>query len=115
VLKNTIAIHNAHCKYGYMSEAKCRQVTKALGYRILLGILKACEACAVAKAKQKRVLKSSTSNKSTEPNSHIFLDLSKIKDPKNLDVTVTNCNWRLMVCEYTGLKFWISLRQRMGW
>ena len=105
VLKNMIAMRDAHCKYGHMSETKCRQIAKALGYRVLHEVLKACETCADAKAKQKSVPKSSTSNKSTEPNGHIFLDLSKIKAPKNLDVTITNPNWHLMICECAGLKF----------
>ena len=38
VLKITIAIRDAHCKYGHMSEAECRQTTKALGCRVLCGV-----------------------------------------------------------------------------
>ena len=105
VKTNSIAIRAAHCKYGHLGEAECRKTAKALGYRVLRGVLKACEACAVANAQQKSVPKLSVSNKSTAPNGRIFLDLSKIKAPKDLDITVTKSNWRLMVCEYTGLKF----------
>jgi len=91
--KNSIAIRDAHCKYGHMSKAECRQTAKALGYRVLRGgALKACEACAVAKAQQKSVPKYSVSNKSTELNGRIFLDFSKIKAPKDLDITVTRSN-----------------------
>jgi len=103
--KKSIAICDAHCKYGHMNETDCRQTAKALGYRVLCGVLKACAACAVAKAQQKSVPKPSASKKSTEPNGHIFLDLSKIKAPKDLNITVARNNWHLVVCEYTGLKY----------
>jgi len=103
--KKYIAMCDAHCKYGHMNKADCRQTSKALGYRVLHGVLKACEACAVAKAQQKSAPKHSASNKSTELNGRIFSDLSKIKAPKDLAITVIRSNWRLMICEYTGLKF----------
>ena len=103
--EKTITIRDAHNRFGHMGEVKTRQVAKSLGFRVLRGMMKACKACAVAKAKQKSVPKVSTSIKSTVPNGRIFLDLSKIKAPKKMDVMVTRSNWLLMVCEATGLKF----------
>ena len=37
--KKSIAIRDAHCKYGHMNEADCRQTAKALGYRVLREVL----------------------------------------------------------------------------
>lgn len=105
VRERTISIKDAHWKFGHMDEAKTRVIAKALGFRVLRGTLKVCEACAIAKAKQKAVPKMSTSVKSTVPNGRIFLDLSRIKPPKDSDITVTKSNWRLMVDEHTHMKF----------
>src|SRR5688500_13577940 len=62
--------------------------------------MKPCEACTVAKAKQKSVPKVSDHVKSTSPGERMFLDLCSVKE----DGTKTLKFWRIMVDEATGLK-----------
>ena len=105
VKEKTITIKKAHCQLGHMGEVKTRAAAQGLKYRILRGVLKACEACAIAKAKQKSVPKISNSPKSTVPNGRIYADISVIRPPEKSDVKVTRANWFLMVDELTGMKF----------
>ena len=105
VKEKTITVKKAHCQLGHMGEAKTRAAAKGLKFRILRGVLKACEACAIAKAKQKNVPKTSSSPKSTVPNGRIYADISVIRPPEKSDVKVTRANWFLMVDELTGMKF----------
>ena len=42
---------------------------------------------------------------SDEVNGRMYLDLAKIKRPKNMKVTLTKPNWQLIVDEKTGMKF----------
>ena len=58
----------------------------------------------IAKAKQKNVPKVSEHIPHKESNGRIYLDISTVKKPKNIEVNVTKRNWCIMVDEKTGLK-----------
>ena len=61
-------------------------------------------ACAAAKAKQKNVPKVSDHEPATGKARRIFLDISTVRQPKDLK-TVTKPNWLIMVDELTQMKF----------
>jgi hypothetical protein len=71
---------------------------------ILSGQWKPCEACTIAKAKQKNVPKESEHAPARAGENRIFLDIATIKKVKG-GPTVTKPNWRIMVDERTGMKF----------
>jgi hypothetical protein len=52
-----MSINRAHQLLGHKSEANTRLTAKALGLTISRGSMEVCEACALAKAKQKGVPK----------------------------------------------------------
>src|SRR5687767_10992465 len=62
--------------------------------------MKPCEACTVAKAKQKSVPKVNDHVKSTRPGVSMFLDLCSVKEDRKKTLKY----WRIMVDEATGLK-----------
>ena len=72
-----------------------------------------CVACATAKAKQKSLPKNEIilkkevhlKEKSKEVNERMYIDISTVKSPKSVSVTVTKPQWRMMVDEYTGMKW----------
>lgn len=61
-----------------------------------------CEACSVAKAKQKNVPKESKHEPSGIPNERIFLEIATIKQP-NGESKINTQNWRIMVDQCTRL------------
>ncbi len=56
-------IAKAHALLGHHSEAIARKIAKELGWTISRGSMKPCEACTIAKAKQKNVPKTHNENK----------------------------------------------------
>jgi hypothetical protein len=101
-------INRLHAMMGHVNEDTCRHTAKYLGIDIVRGSLKPCESCGVAKAKKKGVSKDSDHKPSENPNGRVFLDLSKIRAPKKLKHKVQQVhksNWRLIVDEFSELKF----------
>ena len=94
----------AHERLGHMSSAHTKATAKQLGWTIT-GVVKPCEPCAIAKAKQKNVPKSSEHKVATVNGHRVFLDISSIKIQENTDKKVTQPYWRIMVDERTQLKF----------
>ena len=74
-----------------------RLAAKGLGYKLVLGKSKPCEVCVAGKAKQKNVTKSSDHVPVKENYGKILLDISTIKIPKEIKVSVTKLRWRIMV------------------
>jgi hypothetical protein len=99
-----MTINEAHEMLGHGNEYATRKAAKELEIEITKGTMNVCEACTVAKSKQKNVAKVSDHVKATGDVSRMFLDISSIKEIKD-GPKVTNPNWRLMVEERTGLKF----------
>ena len=105
-MKNKISIDLAHQMFGHADEESTKKTAKALGFDISKGKMKPCESCARAKAKQRNVPKLSNHQPSNEVNGRVFLDLSVIKRPKEMDdISITKGNWCLIVDEATGMKF----------
>ena len=103
----------AHALVGHMGEAQSRKVVKHLGFTVSRGAMPKCEPCAQAKAKQKslpsrvEVLDKQVHDKATATaaNERLFLDISTIKAPKHIKVIVMKPQWRMIVDEFTGMKW----------
>lgn len=103
--KVKMSVMNAHDRLGHINEAETRKIAKALGWELSPGAMGVCEACTIAKAKQKNVPKESEHVPAGKPNERIFLDIATIKKPKeDWPIAATNV-WRVMVDERTQLKF----------
>jgi len=70
----TMDINQAHEQYGHVSEAALRTTLKSINVRPT-GNLRACEGCALAKAKAKSVPKVSTV-RTTFPGERLYVDIS---------------------------------------
>ena len=70
---------------GHINEEDTRQIARELKWTITCGKLQPCEHCAIAKARQKNVVKFSTAEKSTTPGERVFLDGTKLTIPKEGD------------------------------
>jgi hypothetical protein len=98
-------IEEAHNKFGHGDEASTRRAAAELGIEITRGMMRVCEACTMAKAKQKNVPKESGDHEpANEKGRRIFLDIATIKQRKQ-GPNVHKGNWRIMVDEQTQLKF----------
>ena len=51
-------INTAHCLLGHRNEDSIRKTAKEMGWVLTRGVLKTCEHCAMAKAKQKMLERS---------------------------------------------------------
>jgi hypothetical protein len=71
-LPKSMDINKLHDTLGHKGEGLLRKTCKHLGIKVT-GELKACEACGIAKAKQKSLSKT-TSNKATKPGQRLFFD-----------------------------------------
>ena len=99
-----ISINTAHEIFGHADEETTRKIAKELGYELTRGTMKPCVSCAIAKAKQKNVPKLSKHEPSKQVNGRVYLDISTVKKPKDVKVTLTKPNWRLIVDEKTRMK-----------
>ena len=104
-MKPTIGIEKAHHLFGHASEDETRKTAEALGYRVVRGTLKPCDACTAAKAKQKNVPKASEHVPAGKPNERVFLDISTIKKCNDIKFKPAKGKWCMIVDECTQLKF----------
>ena len=98
-----------------MGEAECRKYAKYKKIKLQKGSFKTCEACGIAKAKQKPLPKNiqklniiDVKDKPRKINEMISIDLSKIgvhKNKRRNDPDLRNPNWRLIHDRATGRKF----------
>jgi hypothetical protein len=101
----TMNIEQAHAKCGHSNEEDARKTAKELGIMLTRGTLRPCEACTVAKAKQKNVIKRSVHKATTKKDERrIFIDISTVKKTKK-GKELARPNWYLTVDERTQLKF----------
>ena len=75
-------IMKAHDVLGHCSEEMTRDAAKSMGWN-LTGPWRPCEACSIAKAKQKNVPKKSAHQAATKGDNRIFLDIATVKKAKN--------------------------------
>jgi hypothetical protein len=100
-----MSIKEAHDKLGHADENAIRKAAKALEIETLRGAMKACEGCAVAKAKQKNVPKESHETAiASKEERRMFLDVSTVKKMKD-GPNVTKPNWLIIVDQRSALKF----------
>jgi uncharacterized protein YnzC (UPF0291/DUF896 family) len=96
-------ILKAHQLLGHKSEANTSKSEKTLGWVISHGSMPVCEACALAKEKQKDVPKKSVSKKVKIPLQCVHTDISGIKvlDEEGNAVTIkkkrVNKNFKLIL------------------
>jgi hypothetical protein len=94
----------AHERLGHMSSAHTKATAKQLGWTIT-GVVKPCESCAIAMAKQKNVPKASEHVVATENGLRVFLDILLIKIMEAMDKPMAQPYWRIMMDKRTQLKF----------
>jgi hypothetical protein len=103
--ENQMTIKQAHDRFGHANEEATRAAAKHAGITITKGTLKVCEACAIAKARQKNVPKhNATHEKARVFPERVFLDIATVKQKED-QPKVTKPNWRIIVDEATNLKF----------
>jgi uncharacterized protein YnzC (UPF0291/DUF896 family) len=100
-------INRAHQLLGHKSEANTHLTAKALGLTISRGSMEVCEACALAKAKQKGVPKKPDSAKVEIPFQRVHTDISQVKvlDSEGNEVTINKKSWIIRVDAATGKKW----------
>ena len=72
----SITVQQAHVLFGHVSEDATRKMAAAFGIKVT-GSMELCDACALAKGKQKNVSKD-TSVSSTRPGERLYIDLSSV-------------------------------------
>ena len=107
-------VQTLHEQLGHMNEQTCRKIAKHVGIQLTKGSLAPCEACAIAKSRQKNLpnkLKKVTfkddTTKVDEINEMISIDLAKIGTPSNKnasDPEIRNPNWAMIHDRATGRK-----------
>ncbi len=83
-----------------MNEDATRKIAVLLGMELSRTAFQTCEACATGKATQYNIL----TEKATIFNGRVGDDLSKIKAPWGMGVTINKSNWHMMVNEASGFK-----------
>jgi hypothetical protein len=92
---------------GHRNEDTIRKSAKEMGWVLTRGVLKTCEHCAMAKAKQNNVRKELEAKKAAIMGYRLYLDLSKVtvKSGTSKNETINPDNWRVLVCEATDKKW----------
>jgi hypothetical protein len=90
-------IKRAHKCFGHMNEIATCKTAAQLGMELSLTGFAMCESCAIGKVQQHNVPKESPGEKATTFNGRVGHDLSKIKVPEGLDVTINKPNWHIAV------------------
>jgi hypothetical protein len=94
----------AHDCLGHMSEGITRKIAAQLEMELSRTGFQTCEACAIGKAKQHNIPKEALREKATIFNGRVGHNLSKIKAPEGMEVTINKSNWHLMIDKATGFK-----------
>ena len=74
------------------------------GWRIRIGKMMQCKRCAIAKARQKNVNKTSSDRKTERPNKRWFYDIMIIEALKKSDLAVARPKLHVIAETYTGIK-----------
>jgi hypothetical protein len=100
-----VNIKHAHKCFGHMNEIATHKTVAQLGMELSRTGFATCESCrAIGKAQQRNVPKESLEEKPTTFNRRVGHDLSRIKVPEGLDVTINMPNWHIMVDQLSGFK-----------
>ena len=99
-----LSITKVHRILGNRHKQSNRDKAKALGWELTRGTLGPCDACTVAKAKQKNLPRHPDQPPASKDENCMYLDLSTIRKVKGGPI-VYNGNWRMLVDERTLMKF----------
>ena len=109
-----VSINRLHQDLGHMGESTCREIAKHINIDVARKSMKPCEACALAKARQKNFVKKDKKvtiyeyeEKPKEINEMISFDLAKIgvpKDKMSKDPMLRKPNWLMIHDRATGRK-----------
>ncbi len=99
-----VNIKHANECFDHMNEIATLKTAAQLGIELSWTGFATCESCAIGKAQQRNVPKESLEEKATTFNGRVGHDLSKIKVPEGLDVTVNKPNWHIMDDQSSGFK-----------
>ncbi len=97
-------IKQAHDCLGHLSKDVTCKIAAQLGMELPRTGFQTCEACAIGKAKQRNIPKEVLRERATIFNGRVGHDLSKIKAPEGMEVTINKSNWHIMVDKARGLK-----------
>ena len=108
-----MSVRLAHDVSGHTAKENSKTTMMYLGYKVAQEEMQPCSACAEAKARQKnlptRVLSQQVVRMKvpipSEVNGKVNLDISTIKTPKGVHVTVTKPQWRIITDQHTQMKF----------
>jgi hypothetical protein len=101
----TMTIKQAHKQFGHNNKEATCAMAKHLLIKITQGCMMPCEACTLAKAKQKNVPKiNKTQVHATKFGERIYSDLLTVRQA-NSGQSVTKPNWHKMIDKATRLKF----------
>eukprot|EP00957_Ditylum_brightwellii_P148077 11273918-Ditylum_brightwellii.AAC.1 len=112
----------AHASTGHISKAQSHKIVKHLGYTVSRGNMPKCEPCAKAKAKQKSLpscvkvveIDDHPKESKSRVNKRMHLDISTVKVPEQLNITVVKSQWLLVVEEHTGMKWTTFFQTKNG-
>jgi hypothetical protein len=76
-------INQVHNKFEHADEASTHNAAKEQEVETVRGMMKPYVACAIGKAKQKNVLKTSEHKPATKDDRHIFLDIAGAQERSN--------------------------------
>jgi hypothetical protein len=93
-----------HDCLGHLSKDATGKIAAHLGMELSRTTFQTCESCAIGKAKQHNIPKEVLGEIATIFNGRVGRDLSKIKAPEGMKVTINKSNWHMMVYEATGFK-----------
>ena len=108
-----VSADTLHGLMGHINDTACRETAKYLGLKVTRGKMTLCGACAEARAKQKslpsrtEIVRVVVNPKEVakKVNERVHLDISTIKAPKELKMSVAKPHWLMKVDERTEMKW----------
>ena len=122
VKQRSISIMTAHELLGHQDESRTRATAKQLGLTLKPGSFQPCVHYDVAKSRRKALTdQGSQENMAAAPGGRMFLDITSIRKPKDVKgrkekiLFVSKPHMRMMVDEYTGMRFlqWYKTKDAM--
>jgi hypothetical protein len=97
-----VNIKRVHDCLEHLSKDATCKIAAQLGMELSRTAYQTCEECTIRKAKQHNIPKEALGEKATIFNGRVGHDLSKIKAPEGMEVTINKSNWHMMVDIATG-------------
>ena len=100
----SVNIQQAHRMFGHMGEDLTRKTATHHGYTITRGTLKACEPCAISKARRKNLpTGANLPAKATKDRDRAYIDQASLRRKDSFNRNILCYVWCLIKLEYTGL------------